>query len=109
MDEQTRELDLKVAELEQEARLMRARMDRLERENTCMAEQLTKLRGFAKDVMDEAARLCGGEGDAGVSEECDALSRWDGSASLDAVGYPLWLEFWRRLPVPADPFTPVSV
>lgn len=41
---------------------------------------------------------CSGEDDAGVSEACDALSRWDGTASLDAIGYPLWLEFWRRLP-----------
>ncbi|MFM7144103.1 MAG: penicillin acylase family protein, partial [Alphaproteobacteria bacterium] len=41
---------------------------------------------------------CAGDGAAGLSAACDALARWDGTASLDAVGYPLWLEFWRRLP-----------
>lgn len=51
MDEQTRELDLMVAELEQESRLMRARMDRLEAENAAMVDNLTKLRAFANELL----------------------------------------------------------
>lgn len=62
MDEQTRELDLQVAELEQEARLMRARMDRLEKENECMAAQLTPLRGFAVELLKDFPDYMGLDG-----------------------------------------------
>lgn len=51
MDDQTRELDLMVADLEQESRLMRARMDRLEKENATMVDDLAKLRAFAAELL----------------------------------------------------------
>lgn len=43
------------------------------------------------------AELCSGADDAGIRASCDALSRWDRTANLDAVGFPLWQEFWRGL------------
>lgn len=43
------------------------------------------------------AELCSGADDAGISVACDALARWDRTANLDAVGFPLWQEFWRGL------------
>ena len=43
------------------------------------------------------AELCSGNDDAGISAACDALARWDRTANVDAVGFPLWQEFWRGL------------
>ena len=43
------------------------------------------------------AELCSGSGETGISAACDALARWDRTANVDAIAYPLWQEFWRGL------------
>jgi hypothetical protein len=44
------QLDMMVADLDHENRLLRARNERLERENQCMAEQITALKAMVDSV-----------------------------------------------------------
>jgi hypothetical protein len=55
-DEQN--LDMLVAELDRENRLLRARNDRLERENECMAKQVEELKTGIKRDLTPVAGQC---------------------------------------------------
>ena len=46
-----------------------------------------------QDVLDQ---LCTSSA-VGLAKACGALAQWDGSANLDAVGFPVWQEFWQRV------------
>ncbi len=35
---------------------------------------------------------------------CDAIRQWDGTAGLDAIGLPVWREFWRNVEAQPSPF-----
>jgi hypothetical protein len=52
MSPEEMQLDMLVAELDRENRLLRARNDRLEAESECMAKELERLRGVCREIED---------------------------------------------------------
>ena len=46
---------------------------------------------------DVVKNLCPKAGNTDTTQACGALSQWNKTAGLDAIGLPVWQEFWTRV------------